>query len=262
MPTFTPTNASVSALATDIITAALMELNSIGAEETIAAADAAWGLSKLQRLIDQFNARRAMIYNVNFALYTLTPNHAPHTIGPGGDFDVPLRPTRLVGANLVLTNGGTSTDLPLYIGDDAWWDSIRIKNLTSSLCTGVYYSPDTPLGNLNFWPIPTAANQVRLETWVNLTQAVNLQTALAMPQGYWDGLVLSLAKQLAPSFGAAALAIVGSGVFADNYRMAMKALQGSNLASPRINNNQAGMPGKSKIGSGKPDFNFLTGEPW
>jgi hypothetical protein len=261
MPTFTPTNASVSARVSDLVRSALLEINAIQADETPSASDAAWGLEKCQRLIDQFNARRPLIYNVNFATFTLQANHSPHTIGPGGDFDVAVRPVELASANLVLVNGGTQTDLLLYLGDDAWWaNQVRIKNLTSTLPTGVYYSPDTPLGQLFFWPIPTVSNLVRLETWVGLAQAVNQATQIAMPQGYWDAIVYSLAKQLAPSFGAAALAIVGSSIFLDNWKSAMNAIEGNNISSPRSSNLQAGMPNKNS--AARPGFNFLTGEPW
>jgi hypothetical protein len=261
MPTFTPTNASVSALVSELVRSALLEINAIQADETPSAADAAWGQEKLQRLIDQYNARRPLIYNVNFATFTLQANHSPHTIGPGGDFDVAVRPVELVAAALVLVNGGTQTDLPLYLGDDAWWAyQVQIKNLISTLPTGVYYSPDTPLGQLFFWPIPTVTNLVRLETWVGLAQAVNQGTRIAMPQGYWDALVLSLAKTLAPSFGAAALAIVSSPIFLDNWKVAMNAIEGNNQQSPRSSNIQSGMPNKNP--ASRPGFNFLTGKPW
>ena len=47
--------------------------------------DAAWGLEKLQRIIDQWNARRELIFSVSFLQFTLIANHGPHTIiGPGG----------------------------------------------------------------------------------------------------------------------------------------------------------------------------------
>lgn len=256
---FTASNSSVSASALDLITSALKETSSLAAEETPSAADSAWGLEKLQRLIDRFNAREALIHNVNFATYTLQANHSPHTIGPSGDFNVALRPVRLANANLVLTSSSPSIDLPLAVRDDDWWAANQIKGLTSTLPTDVYYSPGSPLGSLYFWPVPSAVNDVRLETWVNLTQAVDLSTMLALPAAYWDLLVLTLGRDLAPSLGPTAVSVVGSGLYQAMLREAMKVVEGNNSQSPRIATRQAGMPGGN---SRRPGFNFLTGKPW
>lgn len=255
MVTFTNTNASVSAKAVDLVTSAFLEVGIFSPEESIPAADAAYGLQKLQRLIDSFNAREELIYNVNFSLYTLQANHQPHTIGPGGDFNVPLRPVEIVAAALVLNNGGSHTDIPLYLADDAWWANIAIKDLTSTLPTAVYYSSDTPLGQLFLWPIPTAVNQLRLETWVNLTQAVNLQTAITMPVGYWNAIITTLALQLCGPYRVSP----PETVVADQ-KNAMQAIEGNNSESPRMSTQQAGMPSRST--TYRPGFNFLTGKPW
>lgn len=254
MPTFTTVNSSVTALGSELVTSALTEIGVLGQGNVVQAGDAAWALEKLQRLIDRFNARQAMISNVNFSLFTLIANHQPHTIGPTGDFNMPQRPVKLVAANLVL-GGTTPVDIPLYVGDDAWWADQRVKSLTSTLPTGVYYSPDNPLGNLNFWPIPTQVNQVRLELWTGLTQAVGLATALAMPSAYWDAVVLSLARDLAPSYGPEALQVVSSAAFSTMYRDAIKAIQANNMQSPRIATAEAGQG----CGDSRGDFNYLTG---
>ncbi len=256
MPTFTATNSSVSAKASEIVSSALTEIGVLPQGNVVQAGDGSWALEKLQRLIDRFNAREAMIYNVNFSLFTLIANHQPHTIGPAGDFNMVQRPVKLVSANLVL-GGTTPVDVPLYVGDDAWWANERVKGLTSTLPTGVYYSPDTPLGNLNFWPVPTQVNQVRLELWVGLTQAINLNTALAMPPAYWDAVVLSLARDLAPSYGPEALTVVSSGAFATMLRDAIKVIQGNNNTSPRISTSEAGQGCNGSGGY----FNYYTGGP-
>src|SRR6185437_5968844 len=181
MPTFTASNSSVSALASEIVTSAMLEAGIIAAGEPLSADDGAWGLAKIQRDIDGFNAREALIFNVSFEEFTLIANHSPLTIGPGGDFDIPQRPVRVISSSLVLTSSSPNVDIPMAVKDDQWWADQRIKSLTSTLPTHLYYSQDSPLGKLNFWPIPTEVNDVRLEIWTNLTQAVTLATAIAMP---------------------------------------------------------------------------------
>ena len=258
MPTFTSSNSSVTAKASELATSALTELNVVSQGQAASPGDAAWALEKLQRLIDRINARREMIYNVNFSQYTLQTDHTPTTIGPGGDFDVPLRPVRLVSCQLVLTDNTPNVTIPMGVRDDDWWAANQIKGLTSTLPTDVYYSPDTPLGNLNFWPVPTAVNDVILETWVGITQAVGLATNIALPPAYWDYLVLALARDLTSSFGPGAVEIVSGAAFQANYRDALKAMESNNETSHRL---QSGVPKSGKPGV-RPGFDFLTGRPW
>jgi hypothetical protein len=257
VPTFTANNAAVSAKASELVSSALTELNVVGQGETALAGDSSWALEKLQRLIDRVNAREAMIYNVNFNLFTLIANHAPHTIGPGGNFQMAQRPVKVVSGAVVITSGGSPIDIPMAVRDDDWWAAQKVKSLTSTFPTSVYYSPDTPLGSLNFWPIATQQNQVRLETWVNLTQAVDLTTALAMPPAYWDYMVLTLARDISSSYGPPAVAVVSGPAFMAAHREATKAVQGNNQESPRMSTAEAGQT--SRRGK-RADFNWMTGQ--
>lgn len=249
---FTQANWSPAVAPLDIITASYQEAAITDAGEALSARDAQWGLEKLQRLIDQFNTNQQLIFNVNFTQFNLQANHAPHTIGPGGDFNVPQRPVKIVSASFIL-NGGTSSpvDLPVRIRDDDWWAANPLKQLVSSIVTDLYYSPDVPLGNLNFYPISNVAAPVRLETWSSISQAIDLVTKIVMPQGYWDAIVLSLAVRLCPAFNKEAPATL-VGMMRDSIATILR----NNDGPPRIDTN-SGMPGGGT--PGRPDFNFLTG---
>lgn len=238
--------------AIDLIKSAMFEINVLAAGEDPDAGDAAWGLEKLQRLIDKLNAGRQAVYNVNFTLFTLTPNHAPHTIGPGGDFNVTPRPVKMVGAAFVL-NAGTANpvDMPIRVVDDDWWALQPNKSLVSSITTHLFYSPDVPLGNCNFWPICNIANPVRLEMWSSLVVPVAQTTILSFPQGYWDAIVLTLAVELCSTFG-----IEPSPTLAERQRISERIIMANNAHPPRIRTD-GGMPASNS--SGRPDFNFLTG---
>lgn len=250
---FSSTSGAVSVAPLDVITSALLEAGIQAAGEDVSAEDAAWGLEKLQRLIDSLNAQRPVIFSHNFLLFNLTPNHAPHTIGPGGDFQASVRPVEIVSGSFVL-NGSSSqpVDRNLRIRDDQWWAANPLKSLTSSICTDLYYDDAQPLGNLNFYPICNTAAPVRLETWNNLPQAIDYNTELGFVQGYWDAIVLSLAVRLCPSFNKPV-----SPDLKENQKEAMKIILANNNPSPRIDTNSGGMPGSAR--SGRPDFNFLTG---
>jgi hypothetical protein len=240
----------IALTAKDLILDALIEIGAVSPEEELDTSDAAPGLRKLQRLIDQWNARRINVYNVGFQTYQLVANKAPHSIGPSNaDFIVAQRPIKIVAANIVLTGVNPTVRAPVAIRDDAWWAANRVRDVATSIPTDLYYSPDVPNGTLNFWPVPNVAQQVELETWTLLTQVATVNDPLALPPAYWDALVYSLAVSLAPSYekapSPALLALRAE---------AMKAIQGNNAGSPRIATREPGQGLTSRTG-----FNYYSG---
>ncbi len=247
---------SVTALAADIIQSAGYEIGAFSPGEAVAAAEALWGLELLQRIIDQWNARRGLIFSVGFTLYNLIPNHGPHTIGPTGDLNTgpaaSYRPVQVSSCSFVLNPGATNpVDLPVQMRDKDWWAANPLKSLLSSIITDCYYEPASPNGNLNFFPICNTNGVVRLEQWSSLAQAVALNSQLGLVQGYWEALVTTLALALCPSFEKQP-----SPVLVARQAAAIKAIFENNDKAPRIETN-SGMPGTA--GTGRPDFNFLTG---
>ena len=249
----TNSNTAISALASDIAQGALEEIGVLAEGEKVSAADLSVVLPRLQRWIDQVNARRELIFSILFLQFNLIPNHAPHTIGPNGDFNMPLRPVKVVGANFVLNSGTTNpVDSPIIrIMDEDWWQRNPVKSLQSSIVTHLYYDPATPLGNLNFWPICTVGSPVRLEVWNSIAQPISANSALALPPGYWDATVLSLAKKMCPVFNKAF-----SQDLREDWNKAMRIIEANNDKPPRIDTDM-GSPNNRK--GGRPDFNFLTG---
>jgi hypothetical protein len=252
MPVPVPPPTIQPILTLSIIKEAMFEINVLNATDDIAAENAQWGLRKLQRITDKWNAIRQAIYAVTFAVFTTTPNLAPHTIGPGGNFSLAQRPVRIPAWSWIYNAGGPNqTETPMRVVDSDWWAGQPNKNLTSSVSEYLYYDPQVPLGNLNFWPIPNLANQVRLEFWTALPQAFNLDTTLTLPQGYWDALVLTLAVELCSGFDKEP-----SPTLVARQEIAMRIIFGNNAQPPRIRTDD-GMP-QSRRG-GRPDYNFLTG---
>ena len=247
---------SVTARAADLIQSAAYEIGAFAPGEAVAAAEALWALELLQRIIDQWNAKRSMIYAVEFDQYTLTANLGPHTIGPTGVLKTGAaanyRPVRVASASFVLNPGGaTAVDLPIQMRDKDWWAANPLKAMTSSIVTDCYYEPSSPNGQLNFFPICNTNGVVRLEQWSGLAQARTLQTQLGLVQGYWEALVTTLAVAMCPSFEKQP-----SPVLVARQASSIKTIFENNSPAPRIDT-AAGMPGSA--GTGRPDFNFLTG---
>lgn len=249
--TFTNSNNAVSALASDIVQGALEEIGVLAEGEKVSAADLAVGMTRLQRWIDQVNARRELIYSISFQVFTLTANHAPHTIGPQGDFNIPLRPVDIQSAAFILNSGSQAVDMPIHIRDADWWDGLPVKSLSDSVVTQLYYDPAAPLGNLNFWPICNLANPVRLQMWNSIAQAIAPTATLLLAPGYWDATVLSLARKLCLVFNKPVTPDLK-----EMWNHAMRVIEGNNDKPPRIDTDM-GSPNNRK--GGRPDFNFLNG---
>lgn len=210
------------------------------------------GLIFLNQMVDYWSARGCYAWTTAFTTWTLTPGHQPHLIGPNlspPDFLVNQRPVGIRSANLILTNTNPQVDLPINLRDNAWWAGQRVKNLSSSIPTDLYYEPDVPDGALWLWPIPNVGYGLRLEGMVVLQQFVTLDDCFIAPQAYLAAVTLTLAEELSDVWGTAMPPNLA--------RRAMKArdaLQSNNNLAPRIASadwGTAGRPGG--------DFNYMTG---
>lgn len=243
----------------DIITDALVDLGVYAPGDPLEPSSVDTCVRWLNRIIDSWQALKRYAYNVNFSQYTLQPGHQPHTIGPSGDFTVAQRPVRIEGAALVLTTSTPPVDSPiLNIRDDDWWRNKRVKGLSSSVPTDLYPSYDSPNISLYFWPVPSFAYDVRLETWVSL-QGVpldadgnpDLTQPFSAPQGYNKALLLTLEEEAGPSFSKPPDANLIRRAAA-----ARAAIQSNNSKSPRIATADYGTRGRRGGG-----FNWMLGQP-
>jgi hypothetical protein len=241
--------------ALDIISNALKEIGAYAPGESVPSAEAFDCLTRLNILLDHYDTRRLLIYNVNFNSYTLIPNHQPHTIGrgtlpnsslPSADFFAD-RPVKIENANLVLTDSSPPVKVPMNLRNDDWWAAQSVPAVTSNIPTDLYYSPTDPNGSLYIWPVPTFAYDLELETWQMLQSFATLQTRLSAPPGYERAITLNLALELAPMFGA-----TPSGVTAKNAKDALASIQSVNSTAPL---QRTDVPGPRET----PYFNYLTG---
>jgi hypothetical protein len=179
----------------DIVTEALAEIGVVAGGESASADDADYALKKANRLLDRWNAERQAVYCDTFTSYVLTPNLAPHTIGPSGTLTATVRPVDIPAANLVVTTSTPNDRTPLNIRDSAWWMANSVRAITSPIPTDLFYRPNWPNGELNLWPVPTAAYSLEIQTRVLLSATVALTTTFTLPPGYQDAITLSLAEE-------------------------------------------------------------------
>lgn len=226
----------------DMVTSALSEIRIARAGDVLAPEAMSRGVYVFNRLVNLWNADHRKGYADLFTDYTLTPSLSPHTIGPGGTFNVTERPVALLDAAVNL-GGSPPVLVPIDVQDAAWYKRQAIPGLTMSYPTDVYFQTAWPLGKLYFFPVPTTAYGVRLWTRVSLAAVVDTDT-FSLPQGYQAALELTLAEELAPSFGQSL-----DDDLKTRARMARATVFGNNDDVPRIATCDSGIPSSDSAGA-------------
>jgi len=239
----------------DLVTNALSEINAIQAGDSPSPELAAFGLSKLKQVVNNWNADRPFAYAVDFLNETLTPNLSPHTIGPTGTF-VRTRPVSIDGIVLILNTGSTPySNVTLTPRDATWWQEQTTPTLTTTIPSDFYYDPTAPDGSIYFWPVPSYAYQVQIETRSVLDDQITFATVLVLPPGYENALMLTTAEDLSDP-----LRKVWTPKQERKAREARTRIQKNNSFPTRLKTQDAGMPGGPSSRAGI--YNWRTGAPF
>jgi hypothetical protein len=237
--------------AQEIITNAMLEIGALIQGEVPTGDEAAFCLSKLQRMMDAWKTRSLYVYTVSQNRYTFPASQQSYTIGPvGADITAP-RPTHITKANIILTAVSPEVVVPLAILDDEQWASIRVRNISVTIPSAMYNDGAFPNSTLYFWGYPSVLNDLELWTWLQMAAPTTLATIMALPPGYEDAMTLSLAESLCGPFG--------KSVPIDLRVSAQKArsfIQGMNSKAPYIVTRDDGIP--NDVGM-RTTFNYRTG---
>ncbi|MBR0560054.1 hypothetical protein [Neokomagataea anthophila] len=217
-------------LVSDLINMALLQIG-VGAMGTTAnAPDIASGVMHLNMMLAQWQRKRWLVPNLIDRAF-LSTGKSVYMIGPGGDLDVPVRPTQISAVYARLLNGAPPSTLGDFLQADfvpsdfdtgnngldsgaqpidytltrieAYEDyaSLSLKALRTwpSYC---HYNPAFPLGEFRPWPIPAGGIwEFHLLFAEQLPATLQATDTLNLPPEYWDALMWSLAARLAPSYG-------------------------------------------------------------
>jgi hypothetical protein len=230
----------------DLVADILREIRVLNAVDPANAPDLSYVLRKVNRQIDQWNAKRQAIYAVESVTFNLTPGLSPHTIGPSpATVVVSSRPESLEPSGASWTENDIVT--PITVRDMTWWAQQGTPAIEMAFPTDVAYNPAWPNGELYFWPVPNAATSVSLQVRVVLAALTETST-LDMPPGYAEALILTVAEGCIDPFGVDVPATLS--------RRAMEARGiafGNNIDSPPLETSDYGVP------SGGGYFDYLTG---
>lgn len=259
--------AEITYTCADICNDSLIECGALAPGETPDGELAQWTFRKFNYLNDTLQAGEWFTYGYQFNVYTLVANLAPHTIGPADSIPAPTfstltqpRPVRLESAALLLPNS-TTVDLDMDIQDHDWWAAQSVKAITTNVPTDVYYNPLSPLGELNFWPVPSVSRQVRLQFWKTISQFEDITDPIGgvggpgtLPQGYRNALMLTLAETLCPGLSKTPHPTLVSAAL-----KARAAVFENNAKSPRTMSADFGMPRSGSRSGVRQDFNWAIG---
>lgn len=202
-----------------LITTALRNLAVTSANAAPTAEDIDIGLQGFNSLIDSLSNNVLNIHTVNPYRFPMEAGKGSYTVGPEFDSEgnatnadwVIDRPMRIESAVLMVyapvdgevigANSGTLF-FDLQLLNYSQYASITVRKLATTWPTAVYDNNGYPLRTLQFWPIPQMSLACELWLWQPLATYDTLDDELNLPPGYERYLMLKLAKELAPEFGA------------------------------------------------------------
>ena len=231
----------------EILTRAMRTATILGASDVMEGNDAADALLTLNQMMDAWQAERLFAYEIVQHTHPLSTGVGTYTIGPGGTINVD-RPVRIEWA---FTRDSQNYDRPLDIVPDQVFAAITLKSQGDNFPSVLYYRPNFPLGTIRIWEHPSANLVLHLGCWVTLSEFADLNASVALPPGYEQAIVLSVAELLSPEYGKEPSASL--------VRMAARAranIQQNNLPDPRISCEFMGVQQNTPL----PYYRYVSGD--
>lgn len=187
----------------DICHAALRECGAIGVGQTPLAEDINDAWARLQWMLMQWEKKRWMVYHlVNLA--KVSTSAQSYTVGPGGDFNVNVRPSKLSSAFVrQISNTANPVDYRLEILQSREdYDWITLKSLSAGPGEAAFLDSDWPLARLYVWPIPQATiYEIHISIHAQLPyQFANPASVFNIPYEYYLAMLYNLAIRLRPKY--------------------------------------------------------------
>jgi hypothetical protein len=188
----------------DIITDAYGEIGVYGPSDTLSATDTAFALRRLNLILDTWAAQPLMSTSMQSYDIPVTAGVTTYTIGPSGVPVTGVRPTRIRAARLSYPNSNPLF-YPLNILDILQFEELqanRYYDVGRTMPDTVVFNNTMPNSTVQIWPMPDLACTVTV--WFDSQPAPFASTGdtVSLSQGYYKALMLQLALELAPSFGA------------------------------------------------------------
>jgi hypothetical protein len=187
----------VTTTANSIIRRALGHLGIVALGQTVKPGDAADCLIALNTMLDGWAVENLYAYATQTITGTLPANTQTRTIGPTGQLVATPRPVRLEDGCFFSVGG---IDYPLDTINEAEFNSIGLKAVSSLGPRWVFYNPTLPNGVLHFHLRAAASVALSLVVQQRISSFASLTQQYTLPPGYERALVFSLAEEVAASY--------------------------------------------------------------
>jgi hypothetical protein len=210
--------------ARDVIDLALRDAGVLGVGQTASAEDINGGLRRLNMMLGQWNAQRYLVFRL-MDVWCQSTGAINYQVGPGGDIDMPMRPSRIEGAffrqggptpkEFSLDNsiadgsdvlapaatGANTIDWPLTLMESREeYNSIALKGL-GMFPTSAYYDPQMPFGRLYVWSVPPSIYELHILVRAPLQTFANLSDNFLLPPEYEEAIHYNLVVRLQEAYG-------------------------------------------------------------
>lgn len=212
--------------AASIIRQALGHLGIAAPGQAVSAGDASACLTALNTMLDGWAVENLYAYATQTITGTLPANTQTRTIGPTGQLVATPRPVRLEDG-CFFTAGGI--DYPIDTINEAEFNSIGLKAVSSLGPRWVEYSPTLPNGVLSFHPRAAQAVTLSLVVQQQISAFASLTQQYTLPPGYKRALEFSLAEEVAASYEREVPPTV-----ARNAAMARRNIKRANFVVPQL----------------------------
>lgn len=220
-----------------LIDRALRMNGRLGSGRSPTANETADCLIALNAMLGSWRNERLLAYALVEHSLTLTANDGQYTIGSGGDINT-TRPVKIESAFC----RDDDLDTPIEVIDKTIWDRIGDKTETAEIVEYLYYDPAMSSGNLNFWPIPSVANAVKITVWAPLSEFSAASDTVTLPPGYEDALAYNLAVRISPEYGEGVTPLVIQ--LAQETKAAIKRV---NIPRTTVNTDLSGMFSRQRV---------------
>ena len=188
----------------EVITEAWKKSGVLGLGQTMDGDDLVSAVSDFNDMVSQWNTKRFLVWDLVDLSFTSTAT-SPLTVGPGGNFNVAVPPTRIEAAyQRQLVTAGLNVDTPIEILPSyEEFSRLSLKQLTSF---GLYafYDSAYPIGNLWLYPIPQAAIyqiHILIKNAIPVFTVATVGSQLNIPAHYIAALKFNLAKRFRQAYG-------------------------------------------------------------
>lgn len=182
----------------NIITSALKKAGILGVGQTALAEDVNDAFSDLNNMLSQWQVKRWLVYHL-VTVSLVSTGAQSYTVGPGGDFNVAVRPDRLEDAffRQTVQSQPNQIDYPLDIlpsRED--YNRIALKKL-STFPEYAFYDSAFPLGSVYSWPIIQAnIYELHITLKAVLGAFTTLTQTIILPPEYYAALEYNLSRRL------------------------------------------------------------------